>query len=245
MSDLTIFGKTYSNVKGIKATDTDGNEVVYGGGYSIDDIAQNIAPRGEVTILASFVGYDAFKHKPITRVHAPNATTVHDGAFVYSGLTRIDSDDFPLVTKCIGGFQNCASLAYVKMTSAITNFSYAFRDSTNLEEAYFPNSVSDVDRVCYGCTKLTVMDCGSGRISHTSAFYNCYALRTLVLRKKDGVQTLASWSKNCLGGIYSHPTESEIYVPSALIESYQTASNWKSAYEAGVTFKPIEGSIYE
>lgn len=32
MSDLTIFGKTYSNVKGIKATDTDGNEVVYGGG---------------------------------------------------------------------------------------------------------------------------------------------------------------------------------------------------------------------
>ena len=32
MSDLTIFGKTFTNVAGIKATDTDGNEVVYGGG---------------------------------------------------------------------------------------------------------------------------------------------------------------------------------------------------------------------
>ena len=32
MSDLTIFGQTFTDVKGIKATDTDGNEVVYGAG---------------------------------------------------------------------------------------------------------------------------------------------------------------------------------------------------------------------
>lgn len=245
MSDLTIFGKTFTDVKGIKATDTDGNEVVYGGGYSIDDIARNVEPSGEVTINTTGISTNAFRNKPITRVHAPRVTWVQAGAFSGSGLTRIESEDLPLVAELIGAFEDAKSLTYVKLTSAISKFGYSFRNCTNLEEAYFPNSVGDIDRVCYGCTKLTVMDCGSGKISHTSAFYNCNSLRTLVLRKKDGVQTLASWSKNCLGGIYSNPSESEIYVPSALIASYQADSKWSLAYNAGVTFKPIEGSEYE
>ena len=48
-----------------------------------------------------------------------------------------------------------------------------------------------------------------------------------------------------MGGIYNNPTESTIYVPQALIASYQADSKWSLAYNAGVTFLPIEGSIYE
>jgi hypothetical protein len=50
---------------------------------------------------------------------------------------------------------------------------------------------------------------------------------------------------NSFGGIYQNPTESTIWVPSALISVYQTATNWSTLYNMGVTFAPIEGSIYE
>ena len=37
-----------------------------------------------------------------------------------------------------------------------------------------------------------------------------------------------------------------VYVPSDLISSYQTATNWKTLYDGGtVTFEAIEGSDYE
>lgn len=47
MSDLTIFGQTFTDVKGIKATDTDGNEVVYGEG-NIDLSSQDLWEVGAV-----------------------------------------------------------------------------------------------------------------------------------------------------------------------------------------------------
>ena len=37
-----------------------------------------------------------------------------------------------------------------------------------------------------------------------------------------------------------------VYVPQALIPTYQAATNWKTLYDAGtVTFAAIEGSEYE
>lgn len=219
-----------------------------GGGWTSDGLARGTEPNGEITLSDTVSGRIkdyAFYKAPITRLYSANLTAINNGACSQSGLTRIEPTDLPRLTSLTGGFESCASLTNVKLTAAIFNFSYAFRGCGNLEEAYFPNADANVDRTCYGCSKLRIMDCGRGNISNGASFQNCTALRTLILRKTSGVQTLNAWSANCMGGIYNNPTESTIYVPSALISSYQTASNWSSAYAAGVTFAAIEGSEYE
>lgn len=62
------------------------------------------------------------------------------------------------------------------------------------------------------------------------AFWNCYALDTLIIRRTDGVPTLGSrvfnYSLIASGSGY-------IYVPSSLVAQYQTDTNW-SAYAAQI-----------
>ena len=80
-----------------------------------------------------------------------------------------------------------------------------------------------------------------------NAFANCYKLQTLVLRKTGSICTLANVSAflNTPMRGYNSLTGT-VYVPSALISTYQTATNWKTLYDAGtVTFAAIEGSEWE
>lgn len=218
------------------------------GGWSSDGLAMNTEPNGEITLgsgVTSIPKY-AFACKPITRVYAPNVTSVaqyaFQGAFTSSG--RIEATDFPNLKGVTGSFEG-ALFSYVNMPSITGAVQYAFRSCTNLLEIHLPNATGNIDRTVNGCTKLQIADCGKGNINNANSFQNCKALRTLILRKTDSVQTLNAWSANCMGGIYNNPTASTIYVPSTLISSYQTATNWASAYNAGVTFTAIEGSQYE
>ena len=80
------------------------------------------------------------------------------------------------------------------------------------------------------------------------AFGNAQKLEAVVLRRSDAVASLDNVSafKNSpltgYGGTYS----GHVYVPSALIESYQTATNWSTYYaNYPEIFQPIEGSKYE
>lgn len=218
-----------------------------GGGWSSTGIATKAEPYGEITLDNSVtrIADNALNGRPITRIYAADVTTAMNGACSGSGLTRIEETDMPKLTSMTGGFESCTSLTYIKLTGVIASYSYAFRGCSNLVEAYFPNATANIDRTCNGCGKLQIMDCGSSNITNANSFQNCTALRTLIMRKTSGVQTIAAWSANCMGGIYNNPAQSTIYVPSALISSYQTASNWSSAYAAGVTFTAIEGSQYE
>lgn len=223
---------------------------VSGGGYTVDEIASLSEPSGAITINVSSLSQFGLRGRPITRVYAPNLNSIAQYAFTGTSLTRIDPTDFPnsglkIIT---GAFESITTLTYAKLTNPLTGtvaISYAFRGCTNLVECYLPYATTSIDRTCNGCTKLQIFDGGSGNITNANSFQNCSALRTLILRKTDAVQTLNAWSANCLGGIYSNPTESTVYVPQALISSYQSASNWSAAYSAGVTFTAIEGSQYE
>jgi hypothetical protein len=77
-------------------------------------------------------------------------------------------------------------------------------------------------------------------------FYNTSALRNIVIKYDKAVAGLdGGFNANSWGGIYNNPTESTIWVPQALISDYQVATNWSNLYAAGVTFAPIEGSIYD
>lgn len=219
-----------------------------GGGWTTDGIATNSEPNGMITLGSSVTLLDAYAlaGAPITRCIAPYVRNARQYAFInaFTSTGRIENTDFPLLAHVTGVFEQC-NFVYVNMPAVTGNIAYAFRNCPNLVEIHLPNTAYNIDRTCLGCRKLEIADLGKGSISNDASFQNCTALRTLVLRNTAQVQSLSAWSANCMGGIYNNPTESTIYVPSALISSYQTASNWSSAYAAGVTFAAIEGSQYE
>lgn len=146
-------------------------------------------------------------------------------------------------------FQNCSSL---KTTTSpyqfmITSGSQGvFQNCTSLEQAIFPNGwFNNAGNVFSGCSSLKLVDIGWGKIAG-SMFTNCSELRTLIIRFDRGASELAS-----VGGFSGTPfasggTGGTVYVPSALIESYKTATNWSTLYTAGTcNFVAIEGSEYE
>ena len=166
-----------------------------------------------------------------------------------SGVTRIDSY----------AFKGCTSLTSISCDGVITILGGGiFNGDTNrqmqLTSASFPNMTTMLVDAVFGsttaanaCQLLKACDIGSTAGIGRSAFANCYALKTLVLRKTNAVCTLAdvnAFLNTPMRG-YNNLT-GKVYVPSALISSYKTASNWKTLYNAGtVTFVAIEGSVYE
>jgi hypothetical protein len=78
-----------------------------------------------------------------------------------------------------------------------------------------------------------------------SSFYDCKTLDTIILRCDQLVSLI---HPNGFGNtpFAVNGTGGTVYVPAALIESYKTATNWVTLYEAGTcNFVAIEGSEYE
>lgn len=67
--------------------------------------------------------------------------------------------------------------------------------------------------------------------------------KILILRKTDAVTTLGSATSFTAG---TTPTPIKVYVPSALISSYETATNWSTVLANNyVEFRALEGSRFE
>lgn len=123
----------------------------------------------------------------------------------------------------------------------------AFSDCTNLLMIVLPKVTGRVQYLLSGCTKLQTVDIGhnTGDLS-TYAFQNDAALTTIILRKSSivamqGGVTLFNGTPFANGG-----SGGTIYVPSDLIASYKTATNWSTIDGYGtITWAAIEGSQYE
>lgn len=167
-----------------------------------------------------------------------------------SGVTQID----------LGAFNSCESIPSISCEGAITTLvAQSFNGSStypmSLRSVSFPNmaltsnlgAAFGATTAANACQLLEFCDIGSTVGIGASAFANCYALETLVLRKTASVCTLSNVSAflNTPMRGYNGLT-GKVYVPSALISSYQTATNWATLYNAGtVEFLAIEGSEYE
>lgn len=197
-----------------------------GGSASIDSFVDGTVPTGATTLqtATTIMDYGLAKRTGMTSLSAPNVTRV--GAYALSDCTGLTSVSFPTLTQLSGD--------------------YAFSGCTQLTSVAFPSFTGQTrSRTFNNCSSLAVADLGNCTQVANQTFNGSSALRTLVLRKTDAVCPLATWNQTTIGGIYNNPTASTIYVPSALISSYQSSGNWTTAYNAGVTFSAIEGSIYE
>ena len=156
-------------------------------------------------------------------------------------------------------FRYCKGITSLSGNCRITTFgSNAFNGSRTyqmqLAHVSLPNMAVALLYIVFGsttatnaCQQLEDADIGSTQSITANAFANCYKLQTLVLRRSDAICTLANVSAFLNTPMRGYNSLSgTIYVPSALISTYQTATNWSTIYGEGhVTFAAIEGSEYE
>lgn len=199
-----------------------------GGGGSTTDLIDKYADgsiSGAIVLTTSSIRADAFKDcKYITSVDAPNVAKISGGAF--SGCSALVSISFPSANtvNATQQFLSCANLVNVNLPSLQTAGANMFQ----------------------GCTSLTFIDLPKLGSITTRLFHGCTSLQTIILRNNS---VLALGNLDCL---YNTPFRGyngltgTLYVPSSLVNSYKTASNWSSLFNDGtMSILSIEGSIYE
>ena len=96
---------------------------------------------------------------------------------------------------------------------------YAFRYCTSLTSVSFPNATSIGEYAFDSCSKLTSVSFPNATSIGGFVFRDCSKLTTLYIgTETDTVCTLANANLPS--------TVAYIYVPSALVEQYKTATNW-------------------
>lgn len=136
-------------------------------------------------------------------------------------------------------------LVNVEITEQINMHAHnsAFYQQNNLETVKIHNASNVVAQQTFAsCPKLKVVD-----INGTSSRFNNYVFAsstkfdTLILRANHVLSMVAITTFQSTP--FRNGTGGTVYVPQALVSSYQSDTNW-SALES-TTFLPIEGSEYE
>lgn len=191
----------------------------------------------------------------------PKAKTIANYAFRYCyGLTG--EIVLPSTVTSIGqySFASCKNITKFTATGSITTFgTYTFVGASadhkmTVTEIHLPNLGTSIalnlnfgsTTAANACQYLELVDIGKAKSIAANTFANCYKLQTLIMRRTS-VTTCANVSaflNTPLRG-YSSRT-ADIYVPSALIDSYKAASVWSTINGYGyVTWHAIEGSPHE
>lgn len=156
-------------------------------------------------------------------------------------------------------FQNCTSLTTIHFPNLETLYAVCcFMGCTNLKMACFPKlGTTNKTRYFYSqtfknCTSLEVADLsmlGRAETSHGlpgQDFMNCQSLKAVILRNDSNICYLGNVNVFQGSAFDSTGTGGTLYVPSALISTYQAATNWSTILSyANNSIKAIEGSIYE
>lgn len=191
----------------------------------------------------------------------PKAKTIGNYAFRYCyGLTG--DIVLPSTVTSIGqySFSSCEDITSFTATGAISTLgTYTFTGASGhimkVREIHMPNLGTSIAlnlnfgnaTAANACQNLEVCDIGKAKSIAANTFANCYKLQTLIMRRTGSVTTCANVSaflNTPLRGRNS--LTANIYVPSALIDSYKAASVWTTINGYGyVTWNALEGSPYE
>lgn len=143
-------------------------------------------------------------------------------------LTEINSPVTTTIAHCCRGL---TELKTVNLPNATAVATYAFYGCTGITEVNLGKATAINSSAFYQCTSMTKLDCGASPNFGGSSLAYCSALTTLIIRGSK-VPTLNSTTFSGISNFIAY-----IYVPSVLIDSYKTASNW-STYSA--RFRAIE-----
>lgn len=179
----------------------------------------------------------------LKEVNLPNVLNVENYGFANDvALTTVN---LPKATT-VGtrAFDMCTGLKSIMLPNATALNGVSFRSCSGLESVILP-VINGIAETFYGCTALAYAEFGAVTRIMQKAFNSCSSLKIVVIRTAS-VCTLDNVSAFTGTPFASGGTGGTVYVPSALIEQYQQATNWSTLYAAGTcNFVAIEGSEYE
>lgn len=216
--NVTISGKEYGGIEKVKLPITGENTYAtfYATGieeFLFDGITSFESDKaiGSAQGVYQVRPYAFYSSTLLERVSCPNA--------VY----------FP-----VSCFEGCTALKDVNLPSMTTVSASLFANCSALEEVEIPLVLAIAAKLFNNCTSLKKVDSSAAASIASSAFNNCSALEALILRNTT-MATLAN--VNAFTGSAVASGTGYIYVPSSLIDSYKSATNW-STYSA--QFRAIE-----
>lgn len=200
-----------------------GAYAIYGNtsGYNHSKI-KKIEIGNDVTTLGNSIFSNCYS---LISVTIPNSVTAFGNStfsYCYSlksvtipnGITNIDSQMF----------SNCCSLTSIILPSSITSIgTNAFQNCYAFIHISIPNGIINIDRqTFYNCTSLMNLFFPSSLLTiGTYTFSNCHGLGELHFYST----TPPTIDSSTLGGI---PSDCKIYVPTASVDTYKSASNWST-----------------
>ena len=174
--------------------------------------------------------------KSLETVNLSNLQSSSNAYQTFYNCTNLQSINLPNLTQwgvddamMYETFEDCTNLQTInlpKLTNAILG-DRTFRNCKSLQsiELKCSNSLVFYDNIFNGCTSLTEVKAPLTIIS-SSCFSNCSALRKLILPQTDKVATLESSTAFKDTFLDKDGVTNGIYVPSALLNEYRTATNW-------------------
>lgn len=225
-----------------------------GGGYTLEEVVEgtisgDIVYTGTKLRSCQFMG-----DVPITSFIGDSVVGFANDAVgseraVWKGNTHIEEISMALydvTSNAKSMFSGCSALKKLNLPSLSRLVDGTIRYCTSLQAMNFPSVTYVEAHSARDCTNLKAIDFSKTvRIAGGEAFMNDTSLDTLVLRSDTFCQldttnnfTNTPFASGGAGGT--------LYVPSALISTYQSANNWSTILGyADNQIKAIEGSIYE
>ena len=211
-------------------------DIPSGGGGDSDSTIEEFIKKGAIGIT-SFSSDIAYGKQGYAQI------VMRDNAFYNSGIETFSLPNMTYIP--VQAFSNSSiKIANFPSVTEAGNNAFSF---SHIEELYLKSYSTTVPQMCNQCGLLEIADLGNATGINANAFNANRKLSTVILRRTSGVCTLANVSGFAGTPIRGYNGLSgEIYVPNSLITAYQTATNWSTIYGEGhVTFKKIEGSVYE
>ena len=220
MSDtLVVFGTTYNNVAGFKATDSSDNTKTY------------IRPTGTKQISANGTGIDVAEYASVDVSVPTPVFTGNDFVDRYFSTADFESDKVFTITDIkLGAAFKARSIRLLKATGgSMYGLQYFLNGSALVNYIVLPG-VSDISvDFIKNVTSVLGVDLGTNLSTiRATAFTGCSSFDTLVIRKSTGVPTLANISAFNNSCFASGKTGGTLYVYNDMIASYQSASNWST-----------------
>ena len=132
-------------------------------------------------------------------------------------------------------FYGCTSLTSVSLPLCTDISNYAFYGCTSLTSVDLPEVISIGSYAFYECTSLTSVDLPKVTSISNYAFRFCTSLKLINITNSSQVCSLSS--------TYGVPNTCYIQVPSDLLSSYKSATNWNSIASRIVTSGTYDFSI--
>ena len=173
--------------------------------------------------------------KSITEVDS-DVTSV--GNYAFHGCSQLTKANLPNATFInMYAFAGCSLLESINAPNVTSFGQYVFNDCKKIKSVDFPNTTNVEFAMFYNCNKLTSANFLVATVIDNRAFDSCYSLLALILRSESlcTLRYTSAFTKcyHLLGTVNStyNPSGDKdcyIYVPSALVESYKSATNWST-----------------